>query len=77
LKFVHPVTRLFFGLQSGSTTQKNRLELLFPMVWSKKLFQKNCVQGGPKTKPLHFACPPCILEAKMLPQTYNAGLRSS
>jgi len=48
LKFEHPVTRLFLGVQGGSTTQINRLELVFTVVLSKKFYLKNCVQGDQK-----------------------------
>jgi len=48
LKFEHPVTRLFFLLQGGSTTQINRLELLFSGVLSRKFYLKIWVQGDQK-----------------------------
>jgi len=48
LKLDHPVTQLFSNVQGGSTTQINRLELLFSVEQSKKMYLKNCVQGEQK-----------------------------
>jgi len=47
-KLDHPVSRLFLRVQGGSTTQKNRLELLFPLVSSKKIYRKNWPTGWSK-----------------------------